>query len=172
MLVSKKFKVRGEVEAAQIYLRSINNKAASQGRGAYTLKELEAYVKSTHKEYMGFGRGWDRYIDNHLGITASGASLDRVADTLYNDGVPYHFHPDCEDCEGGSIWGAAPGALAMELQGDVDVERHAEDEPDRLLLAEQQRRHGPRLDGRPARRGRVLLRVRREGGGLPGAAAR
>ena len=27
------------------------------GRGAYTLKELEAYVKSTHKEYMGFGRG-------------------------------------------------------------------------------------------------------------------
>ena len=120
VLVSKKFKVRGEVEAAQIYLRSINNKAASQGRGAYTLKELEAYVKSTHKEYMGFGRGWDRYIDNHLGITASGASLDRVADTLYNDGVPYHFHPDCEDCEGGSIWGAAPGALAMELQGDVD----------------------------------------------------
>ena len=62
-------------------------------------RHLEAYVKSTHKEYMGFGRGWDRYIDNHLGITASGASLDRVADddiqqVKIPNGVPLLYRLD------------------------------------------------------------------------------
>ena len=121
VLVSKTFELDGAMQSVPVYYRTVKNKVAKQGDGDYTLEALENYVKKIHKAFMGFGRGWDRYIDNHLGITAGGTDLNDVVDTLYQRDVPYHYHPDCDECTSGSVWGAAPGALSMELQGSAST---------------------------------------------------
>lgn len=73
-----------------------------------------------HKAFLGFNRGWDRWVDMHIGLHVGDTSLgplDNAVKALEAQSVPYHFHPSCGwGCSWGSIWTAAPGALGFEVR--------------------------------------------------------
>jgi hypothetical protein len=49
-----------------VHVRAVHNPSARVG--AYSVAHWESYVNDVHREYTGMNVGWDRYLDNHLGM--------------------------------------------------------------------------------------------------------
>ena len=45
------------------------------------------HVQSVHDKRLGTQRGWDRWLDNHLGLMYQGVHLDDIAPTLVENGA-------------------------------------------------------------------------------------
>ena len=59
-----------------MFVKTVDNRAARPGLGLnWTLAAYEADVARTHKALVGCQRGWDRYLDAHLGVMVD-SSLD------------------------------------------------------------------------------------------------
>ena len=109
-------------------LQFVDNRAAAHGN--LTVKMFETYVAQLHGKLMGEDAGWDRFIDNHVGLYVGDyVALDAWKATLDAAGVPYMPHvagsftddaPQADQVVAGSIWTAGIGGLAIELNGYFD----------------------------------------------------
>ena len=109
-------------------LQFVDNRAAAHGN--LTVKMFETYVAQLHGKLMGEDSGWDRFIDNHVGLYVGDyVALDAWKATLDAAGVPYMPHvagsftddaPQADQVVAGSIWTAGIGGLAIELNGYFD----------------------------------------------------
>ena len=84
------------------------------------------HVAAVHKDRMGKQRGWDRYLDSHIGLVYRETWLDDIAPTLVANGVNFHAMRDiyasdnyCQESkiesECGSIWSEGTSGLAIEM---------------------------------------------------------
>ena len=83
------------------------------------------HVAAVHKDRLGEQRGWDRYLDSHIGLIYRDIWLDDIAPTLVENGVRFHAmygDPDDSYCvsskidyECGSIWSEGTAGLAIEM---------------------------------------------------------
>lgn len=63
-------------------IRAVSNPAARVG--ALTVAMWAGYVKELHARMTGEFEGWDRYLDNHIGLfVEAGATLDDYVDPLF-----------------------------------------------------------------------------------------
>jgi hypothetical protein len=96
-------------------------------------KEYIEYVENVHKERMGVQRGWDRFIDSHIGLFYRDIILDDIAPTLVsNDASFMAFRAVgdgdafCKDSvnidECGSIWTTGTSGLSIEMHGFFGTE--------------------------------------------------
>ena len=109
-------------------LQFVDNRAAAHGN--LTVKMFETYVAQLHGKLMGEDSGWDRFVDNHVGLYVGDyVALDAWKATLDAAGVPYMPHvagsftddaPQADQVVAGSIWTAGIGGLAIELNGYFD----------------------------------------------------
>ena len=98
-------------------------------QGKKTARDYESYVDRVHMHYVGLdGRGWDRYLDSHLGFALEdGKQLDSLTKPLKSLGVAgiridAAKHQDTHELAGVLAQGAlaqgalAPGALAQPVR--------------------------------------------------------
>jgi hypothetical protein len=96
-------------------------------------KEYIEYVENVHKERMGIQRGYDRFIDSHVGLFYRGIVLDDIAPTLAKNGASFHAFKDVGGndafCKGseiedycGSIWSTGTNGLSFEMHAYFDPE--------------------------------------------------
>ena len=83
------------------------------------------HVQSVHDKRLGTQRGWDRWLDNHLGLMYQGVHLDDIAPTLVENGVGFRAYRDTykmdSACEAsineafcGSLWCGGHSGLGVE----------------------------------------------------------
>ena len=90
------------------------------------VQEFIQHVEKVHKTYLGTQRGYDRYLDSHIGIVYRGIYLDDIAPPLVQNDVSFHAFRDAwsadslclnatreRDC--GSIWTEGTSGLGMEM---------------------------------------------------------
>ena len=104
-----------------MFVKTVDNRYARPGLGLnWTLAAYEEDVARTHKALVGCQRGWDRYLDAHLGVMVD-SSLDLAGSRLCAAGVGFHAHPDSGNAYHGSVWTAGTQqGLGLELQGLID----------------------------------------------------
>ena len=94
-------------------------------KSEHTVAMFETYTQQLHGKVMGENFGWDRYIDNHLGIKVEGAYLDKIKPYLDANTIPYEPHKETDhydDDSTGSVWTAGFSGLSMEFEGHFDGE--------------------------------------------------
>lgn len=93
--------------------------------------EFISHVEKVHVTHMGTQRGWDRWMDNHVGLVYQGVHLDDIAPTLVQNSVGFHAFRDVykEDkaCSAssneaycGSIWTTGHSGLGIEMKAFFD----------------------------------------------------
>lgn len=122
-----------------IDFRIVHNWDAKDNTDGLDLETYETYVKDVRNEYWGYDRGWDRYIDNHIGWYLptrtdsttgddDGAyytkyKLDKLGPSLKENEIKYKGHYSGEvNTNSGSIWTAfmAGGGVGVEFAGNYD----------------------------------------------------
>ena len=102
-----------------IDVQSVNNPSAVQGE--YSVGFYEHAVQGYHSAMLGCNSGWDRHLDNHLGVWCEQpAKLDRIAPKMCAAGVGFHAHAGTGAI--GSIWSAGVGGVAIEFRGKYTYE--------------------------------------------------
>ena len=92
------------------------------------------HVQSVHDKRLGTQRGWDRWLDNHLGLMYQGVHLDDIAPTLVENGVGFRAYRDTykmdSACEAsineafcGSLWCGGHSGLGVEFHSFFDKDR-------------------------------------------------
>lgn len=118
--------VDGDVDEAEcsdemlwtVDVKLVRNRNARHGN--YSVGDFEEYVDGVHKANLGCNEGWDRYLDNHLGVWCSRPEfLDRIGPKMCETGVGFHAHRGSDDFIG-SIWSAGVGSLGVEFHGSFD----------------------------------------------------
>lgn len=85
----------------------------------YTVEDFEQYVSSTHRENLGCNKGWDRFLDMHIGMWCQDpAKLDKIGPKMCEAGAGFHAHSAVGHL--GSIWAAGAGGLGVEFHGAFD----------------------------------------------------
>ena len=109
---------------APVLVRFVQNDDAGKNGLSYGIAELEEYVEGVHQAYLGFERGWDRWIDNHVGLAVDAelglGHLDHIGRDLAAAGVRFHAHVDDADTDQGSIWTQGVVGLGFEIHGSFD----------------------------------------------------
>ena len=114
-------------DAALTYaeIRVVQNPSARTG--AWTVEDYGAYVKDVHARWTGQNRGWDRWLDNHLGLEVSGDAgrLDRYVALLDARNISFRakmggVQSGSWNNTHGSLWTAGSGAQGVELHGTFD----------------------------------------------------
>lgn len=111
-----------------VYVRFVENGAAGTKGLPWGVRDLEEYVEGVHDEFLGTQAGWDRWVDNHVGLELDSnygqGYLDHVGRALASNGVKFHAHVtfrnDSAAGASGSIWTQGVGGLAMEIHGAFD----------------------------------------------------
>jgi hypothetical protein len=92
-------------------------------------------IEGTHANWVGTQTGWDRFMDNHIGLVYKNQFLDALAPQLIRNSVRFHAHqpsaglseedPVCnlydtivDQC--GSIWTEGVSGLGIEMHGLFD----------------------------------------------------
>lgn len=92
------------------------------------------HVQSVHDKRLGTQRGWDRWLDSHLGFMYMGVHLDDIAPTLVQNGVGFKAYRDVykmdSTCEAspnsaycGSLWCGGHSGLGVEFHSFFDEDR-------------------------------------------------
>ena len=98
---------------------AVRNPAAATG--TYTVDDVERLVQGYHGALLGCNTGWDRYLDDHLGVWCEAPfKLDSAGPKLCEAGVGFHAHSGSGGSRVGSLWTAGAGNVAVELRGEFD----------------------------------------------------
>lgn len=97
-------------------VRVVSNPSARVGR--YTVADWSAYALEAHTTYTGTdGKGWDRYLDNHVGLYYKDSYVEDVLYGLQKKmNVSYHAHK-ISDSREGSIWTGGFSGQGFEFRG-------------------------------------------------------
>jgi hypothetical protein len=99
------------------------------------LTEYVQLIEGTHANWLGTQKGWDRFMDNHIGLVFKNEFIDALAPKLVQNSVRFHAHqpsaglseddPVCslyptivDQC--GSIWTEGVSGLGIEMHGLFD----------------------------------------------------
>ena len=95
---------------------------ASRRGGDGALAALEGDVQRAHERFTGENKGWDRWLDSHLGVQLPATALDAVAARLAAAGRPYKAHLNSAASAAGSLWSGGPAAssVGVEFKGTFD----------------------------------------------------
>ena len=78
-------------------------------------------MQGYHGALLGCNTGWDRYLDDHLGVWCEAPfKLDSAGPKLCEAGVGFHAHSGSGGSRVGSLWTAGAGNVAVELRGEFD----------------------------------------------------
>ena len=109
---------------APVAVRFVETPHAGVNGENWTIADFEAYIEGVHNLYMSYEKGWDRWIDNHIGFEIDPqlgqGFLDHLAPKLTANGVRWHAHLDKTGYNTGSIWTQGVSGLAFEFQGKFD----------------------------------------------------
>ena len=101
----------------KVDLQLVNNPQAKTGK--YSVDDWEKYVSGVHLANLGCNKGWDRFLDMHVGLWCEDpAKLDRIGPKMCEAREGFHAHT--ADGHLGSIWAAGAGALGVEFHGAFD----------------------------------------------------
>lgn len=107
---------------------------AKSSRDARERAQFLTHVQAVHNDMLGTQSGWDRWLDNHIGLMYQGVHLDDVAPTLVQNGVGFRAYRDVykmdSTCEAsinrafcGSLWCGGHSALGVEFHSFFDKDR-------------------------------------------------
>ena len=103
----------------EVDVQVVRNPAAATG--AYAVGDVERLVQGYHGALLGCNTGWDRYLDDHLGVWCEAPfKLDSAGPKLCEAGVGFHAHSGSGGSRVGSLWTAGAGNVAVELRGEFD----------------------------------------------------
>ena len=82
-------------------------------------------MQAVHERWTGDGAGWDRWLDNHLGLAVTSGALDRFGRALVAGNVSYQARAGAAGDTGatsaaGSVWTSGFGGQGVELHGNFD----------------------------------------------------
>ena len=107
-----------------IAVRFVSTPSLGVNGAKWKVKDFEEYVETVHALYMDRQRGWDRWIDNHIGFQIDPqlgqGYLDHLPPKLDANGVRWHAHLDMADSNEGSIWTEGVNGMAFEFHGKFD----------------------------------------------------
>ena len=111
-----------------IIVRFVENSNAGTSGLPWGITDFEEYIEGVHELYLGEQQGWDRWLDNHIGLEINNEEgqgfLDHIGAKLKENGVKYHAHTTQRDDSvvgaAGSIWTQGVGGLALEIHGAFD----------------------------------------------------
>ena len=110
----------------EFVVRYVANRGAFQT--TFGIQDLETDVQEEHHAAVKLNKGWDRWLDAHLGIQVPTTSLDKVGAKLEALDRPYKAHLNSAAAEAGSLWtsGATHSSVGVELKGTFDFEFFAQ----------------------------------------------
>ena len=111
-----------------VLVRFVQNNDAGTSGLPWGVSDFEEYVEAVHERYVGEQRGWDRWLDNHIGLEIDNEAglgfLDHVGAQLERNGVKFHAHTTQRDDTtvgaAGSIWTQGVAGLGLEIHGAFD----------------------------------------------------
>jgi hypothetical protein len=117
----------GDADESYAEVRVVESPGARVGKT--TVSQWARYIQSVHATWTGENAGWDRWLDNHVGIevggSATGGALDRYVPRLERHNVSFRAkmggaaHGSWNATEG-SLWTGGSGGQGVELHGDFD----------------------------------------------------
>ena len=113
----------GAANGSYVEFSAVKNAAARVT--SKRVADYETYVRAAHGKLMGEDRGWDSYIDSHLGLYVDTSSaLDEFVPLLEAADLPYMPHletdNDAPNATLGSVWTGGFSGIAVELHGRFD----------------------------------------------------
>ena len=111
-----------------VLVRFVQNNDAGTSGLPWGVRDFEEYVEAVHERYVGEQAGWDRWLDNHIGLEIDNEAglgfLDHVGAQLERNGVKFHAHTTQRDDTtvgaAGSIWTQGVAGLGLEIHGAFD----------------------------------------------------
>lgn len=89
----------------------------------YSVADYAAWLEEMHASHLGIGgQGWDRFIDNHIGLYYDNEDLDDIRQRLEDLGEGYHAHMVEKNSSDGTIWTTGFEGQAFEFDGHISVD--------------------------------------------------